>query len=327
MRMALDFLARHWPDALAAFALIYYAIDGWRRGGANLLFDVIGFFLGMSLAFLFHGAVGGLYVRYLHVSLPFAGALGFITIWVLAEAVYPLAARRLYAALPHSWRSSPVNAWVGVVFGVANAALVCALVFSLLLSLPFPSALKKQVSGSAVGGYIVAKAASIEIAIDSVFGGAVRESLTFLTVHPDSGASLDLGFRTTSFAPDPDAEAQMLGLVNAERISRGLKPLVPDATIAAVARRHSADMLERGYFAHVNPDGLDPADRADAALIRYDVYGENLAFAPDIKIAHDGLMDSPGHRANILSPSFHRIGIGVEDAGIYGLVITQDFAD
>lgn len=323
----IDFFFHHWPDILAAIALAYYAIDGWRRGGANLLLDVVGFFISLSLSFAFHARVGQLYVRYAGVSLPFARALGFITIWIAVETVYPYAAAALYARVSPYAKASRVNNALGVLFGSCNAALVAAFVFSLLLTLPFPSAVKKQVTGSFVGSVLVPRVGRIETAVDSVFGGAVSESLTFLTVHPESGERVDLGFRTKNFSPDPDAEAEMLGLLNIERTRRGLPPLKTDPAIVGVARRHSADMLERGYFGHVNPDGMDPAARADAAHIVYGTYGENLAYAPDVRIAHDGLMNSPGHRANILSPLYRRIGIGIQDAGIYGLMITEDFAD
>src|SRR4051812_27914789 len=50
-------------------------------------------------------------------------------------------------------------------------------------------------------------------------------------------------------------------LVNAERTSRGLKPLQRDGDLAQAARRHAADMVRRAYFAHVSPSGADLGDR------------------------------------------------------------------
>ena len=55
--------------------------------------------------------------------------------------------------------------------------------------------------------------------------------------------------------------------------------------------------------------------------------GENLAFAPSLDLAHDGLMQSQGHRENILAEEFSRIGIGVIDGGSYGKMFVQVFAD
>lgn len=63
----------------------------------------------------------------------------------------------------------------------------------------------------------------------------------------------------------------------------------------------------------------------NAANIRFVVAGENLALAQNLLLAHDGLMNSPGHRANILREAFGRVGIGILDGGIYGLMVTQKF--
>jgi uncharacterized protein YkwD len=117
----------------------------------------------------------------------------------------------------------------------------------------------------------------------------------------------------------------MLGLVNQDRQAQGLQPLAPDPELTEVARRHSADMFARGYFAHETPDGLTPFDRMRAADVRFLIAGENLALAPTVSVAHTGLMNSPGHRANILRPQFGRVGIGIMDGGVRGLMVSQEF--
>ena len=86
-------------------------------------------------------------------------------------------------------------------------------------------------------------------------------------------------------------------------------------------------MFEKGFFSHYNLQGESPFDRMDKAGISYVAAGENLALTPTVAIAHQGLMDSPGHRANILSPDFGRIGIGVIDGGIYGKMFVQEFTN
>jgi uncharacterized protein YkwD len=108
-----------------------------------------------------------------------------------------------------------------------------------------------------------------------------------------------------------ELERQMLQRVNRERTQRGLKALAWDGKLAEVARAHSRDMLAKRYFAHEDPQGLTVAERAHKAGVFYLVIGENLAFAPTLAIAHEGLMQSPGHRENILRPGFNRLGIGI----------------
>lgn len=117
----------------------------------------------------------------------------------------------------------------------------------------------------------------------------------------------------------------MLQLVNEERTSRGLKPLALDPELVPVARTHSADMFSRGYFSHYTPEGEDPFQRMKDAGVKFRTAGENLALAPTLQIAHTGLMNSPGHRANILNPAFGRVGIGIMSGGRRGKMVSQEF--
>jgi uncharacterized protein YkwD len=95
--------------------------------------------------------------------------------------------------------------------------------------------------------------------------------------------------------------------------------------LTQVARAHSRDMFARGYFSHYTPEGRDLEDRLRTARIGYLTAGENLALAPTLSTAHSGLMHSPGHRANILRPQFGRLGIGILDGGVHGLMVTQAY--
>lgn len=106
-------------------------------------------------------------------------------------------------------------------------------------------------------------------------------------------------------------EREMLALVNAERRKAGLAAVRWDARLADVGRAHCQDMIARTYFAHEAPGGGTVADRLRRAKVSFASAGENLAFAPTLAIAHQGLMDSPGHRANILRPAFGRLGVGI----------------
>ena len=107
----------------------------------------------------------------------------------------------------------------------------------------------------------------------------------------------------------------MLALTNAQRAAAGCGALVADPALAAVARAHSADMRDRHFFSHTNPDGLDPFDRAAAAGLS--ARAENIAYGqPDPAAVMDAWMNSAGHRANILDCSLTRLGVGVaEGAG------------
>ena len=115
------------------------------------------------------------------------------------------------------------------------------------------------------------------------------------------------------------AERATLCLLNAERRARGLRPVTRDGDLKEAALRHSRDMVERGFFAHVNPDGVGHHERIVRAGYRLRragfATGENLASgAPDADspaIVVDGWMHSRGHRTNVLRAGFEEIGIGI----------------
>ncbi len=108
-------------------------------------------------------------------------------------------------------------------------------------------------------------------------------------------------------------ESEQLRLLNIDRQDQGLPALRCDLRLADVAREHSQDMAERDFFDHVNPDGEEPWDRMRRGGINdFGTAGENIAFGyPTARDVQEGWMDSPGHRANILSTAYTHVGVGV----------------
>ncbi len=120
-------------------------------------------------------------------------------------------------------------------------------------------------------------------------------------------------------------EQQMVNLVNQERAKAGLKPLAVDMRLVKLARMKSQDMIDKKYFSHQSPTYGSPFDMMKREGITYRTAGENLAGASTVTRAHELLMQSAGHRKNILNPAFTHIGIGVVKGGPYGTMFTQMF--
>lgn len=129
--------------------------------------------------------------------------------------------------------------------------------------------------------------------------------------------------------PAPDSmtakEQEMLELVNAERVKLGLKALLPDMKLVKLARAKAQDMIDKGYFAHQSPTYGSPFDMMKAGGITYRTAGENLAGASTVARAHTALMNSEGHRRNILNSAYDHAGIGIVEGGPYGLMCVQMF--
>lgn len=120
-------------------------------------------------------------------------------------------------------------------------------------------------------------------------------------------------------------EAKMVNLVNQARTEQGVKPLSVNSQLVTLARRKSQDMVAKKYFSHTSPTYGSPFDMMKNAGVKYSTAGENIAGAATTESAHQSLMNSPGHRANILNSGFNQIGIGIASGSQYGKMFTQMF--
>lgn len=120
-------------------------------------------------------------------------------------------------------------------------------------------------------------------------------------------------------------EKQMLELINKERKKVGVAPLKMNLEIVKIARIKSQDMIDKNYFNHTSPTYGDPFKMMKDFGVSYHYAGENLAGNSSVTSAHESLMNSQGHKKNILNPDFDEIGIGIVDGGPYGKMFTQMF--
>lgn len=136
--------------------------------------------------------------------------------------------------------------------------------------------------------------------------------------------------------PIATLERYMLELVNADRKANGLEAISMSSSLSNVARAHAEDMVKRRFFDHVNPDGVNPMGRAQAAGINAPV-AENIATksaltSPTemVKGCQQMMMNEPpnqpNHRGNILGPRWVCVGIGVAQTKGGGVMCVQEFS-
>jgi uncharacterized protein YkwD len=143
-----------------------------------------------------------------------------------------------------------------------------------------------------------------------------------------AGAAVPLG------AAAPAAvEAAIACLVGAQRAAHGLPPVRPAAALGLAARRHAADMVARGYFAHVSPTGGSVDRRARRAGYLDEApcwaLGEDLGWAPPALATAEAVvaawMASPSHRSVVLDRDFREIGVAVAGRAPVGEVAGATF--
>jgi uncharacterized protein YkwD len=313
-------------DALIVLLMLLSVWQGWHRGFILGMLDLVRWAASLLLGLRFYRHVAlWLGPRVDWWSEAWDAPVAFLLTAGFASLLIHLAGNALLRRLPEDTHERTTNRVLGLLPGVVNAAITAAIASALLLALPLSGGIQERARESVLVNRFAVLTEEVESALAPIFNEAVAQTLNKLTVRPESGERVELPYKVADTRPRPELEAAMLELVNRERAAAGLKPLSPDLELREVARRHSADMFARGYFAHNTPEGRTPFDRINEAGIRYRTAGENLALAPTLSLAHTGLMNSPGHRANILRPEFGRVGIGVMDGGRRGLMVTQNF--
>jgi uncharacterized protein YkwD len=124
-------------------------------------------------------------------------------------------------------------------------------------------------------------------------------------------------------------EHAMFQRLNRDRKEHGLPALQYDERLADIGRFHSSDMHEHKFFEHDSPTTGPLDNRLNRAGYLFSMARENLSEAPDVQTSEDGLLKSPGHFANIMSPDVTHVGIGIVKGGVLdarNFLFTQVFA-
>lgn len=315
----------NWVDGVIIGTLLLFTISAFGRIFVIETLDLLSFVLAFFLSLVFYSFPASFLQSQFKLALGLSQVISFMLIWFLIEIVFYFFMQAFFKQL------LKIRFKYDTVFSIIPSFLrsLIFIAFILILTTAFPiqPAVKKEVLNSEIASLILKNAYALEGPVKNVFGQFSTESLSFVTIEPGANKKIDLGFKTSETSFDRDSEQKMFDLVNEERIKEGMGELEFNAGLSTIGRNYSKDMFERGYFSHYSPESKTVADRGVVARISFSVIGENLAYAPDVESAHKGLMNSPGHRANILSKDYKKVGIGVMDGGAYGKMFTQVFSD
>ena len=123
-------------------------------------------------------------------------------------------------------------------------------------------------------------------------------------------------------------EGGMIAAINDQRAQQGLGAYALDETLTAVAEAHAYDMVSRGYFSHVTPEGETLRGRLQEAGVELHWVGENIQRNTQpadrsVGTAISWFMGSRAHRNNILHGHYNKVGVGVVEGppGWYTFVL------
>ncbi|MFO7953128.1 MAG: CvpA family protein [Bacillota bacterium] len=316
----------NWLDAVIAAGLLLFIIAGFRRGFLIGLVELAGIVVSVGIPLILY-LPGSRVLEGWGIPQVYSGALAFVIIFFIVSSLFFTIANKIYRWIPHQLHALRLNQFFGLLTGLLKGLVAITILIALIVSFPLPFITSDHVEQSYLGSPLLDTAVTVTSLTSHIFGEAFQHAIGFLTIETEVGETIDLRFTVADPEINQEAEREMLRLVNEERALEGLPELVLDETLRDVARQYSVDMLQRGYMGHIDPEDNTPFDRMRDGGVTFTTAGENLALAQTVSIAHKGLMDSPGHRANILSPHYSRVGIGAAQGGSYGTMFTQKFAD
>lgn len=314
---------------------LYFAglfVRGWVRGFTREAMDLVGLVLGIALAFRFSGLVGDALAEWLGISPEFGRLAGGFAIFLLVGVGASIGSHYLQKVFTLPGLAL-THRLLGGGLALAWALFVAILMISLVVVIPLPPSVDEQIEASSVASTLTDPGAFPQRMFNTVAGDRVLEALLNLDrlvgrekVIIEEGETLAIpAAEPGDLRADQKAAGEIFDLVNRARIEEGLDPLAWSEPLAGVGERHATEMYLNGYFSHTSPTTGTVTDRMAAAGIPYLIVGENLALAATAKTVHQGLMDSPGHRANIVGSGFTRSGIGVVK-GPLGLMVVQVFS-
>lgn len=318
----------NWIDLVFLIFVIYFILT--NEGFVSSFFDLFGFIFSFIFSVKTYSLFSKLLMSNFSLSKGASNALGFVSAWFLAEVILFILIKFLLKKIPINVFRSKINIVLGFIPAISQASLLFSLILTLIIGLPVKGNIKAEILNSKIGPILVNFSQKIELTLKPVFKETVIETLNFLTIGQNSEERVNLQFKLANkdLKIDSTSENSMFSLINNERQSRGIQTLTLDKRLTEAAREYGEEMFINGFFSHYSEiDGSSPAQRLDRKGIDYLITGENLAFAPGVQIAHSGLMNSQGHRENILSPEFTKVGIGVVDGGIFGKIFVQEFVN
>jgi hypothetical protein len=224
----------------------------------------------------------------------------------------------------------PVRARVGAWLAIEAQLLVPATGARVVLTGPDgrPRTVVSQLDGDRVHArFAVDQPGAITVQVVGDLAGGPRpllEAVVFADVAPWTELP-DLTAPGESAAGDAPDPAAMHAMVAALRSAEHLAPLLPDARLDALATAHAERMRRLGVIGHDVGNG-DPVQRIAAAGLRARACGENVAHAATVVLAHRSLYASPSHRANLLSTTFDRVGVGVVRDADGSVWVAEEFA-
>jgi hypothetical protein len=172
-------------------------------------------------------------------------AIGFFVVAGLTQSFIGFLSIKIIKKIPYKFWKKPWNNLAAIAPALGQGIIIVSFILTLLISLPFAPKIKKDISDSRIGGFLVNKTSGFEAKTKEVFGGLAEDSLTYLTVRQGSRESTAIDYEVQELTVDSISENDMFNLINEER-RRWVSPLCPGEAIFCRLPEHTLAICGKG---------------------------------------------------------------------------------
>ena len=314
-------------DLIIIFVVLYYVYLSHSHKFWNVFSDLASFVGSVIVSTIVFRFVSKFINLNFNLGLPASNLIGFILSIVILEFSLSSLMYFLASQFLEKLKISKLLNHLSLVVGIMQGLIVCIFFVNLAYYLPIKPNINVDIEYSKIANFILIRNQKTQDIYNEIFDPSIFNSLSYLTIKPEEDKRINLDVKKLDLTVDQNSEKEMFEKINSERSALAISKLTYSNNLSVLAEEYAMDMWKRKYFSHYSPEGQNVGDRLKENKIKYAYAGENLALAPTVAIAHNGLMNSEGHRKNILETKFTKVGVGVVDNGVYGKIFVQVFTD
>jgi len=314
--------------------VIYLIIYGWRRGSSIIIFYIVSFLISIFISFKYSFSIGVYISGWLNsnqqISQIFAGIIIFVATITASSLIQNI-------IMPTKNVTEFGSKVLGSFLSLILSNLILTLIISLVTLFTLPNFIQEKIERSSLVSFYIEPDGIPQQSLEIISGtdllkvtNRIKKLTGNASVVVDEYGCLEIPEEPVSKLLFKDEEAlKMFDLINLERISESIDPLLFNQEYSNVAKNYALKMYLEGFWCHQDPNsGYYATDRLREVGFRgknIQEVSENLAIASTIYTGHEELMNSESHRNTILDNEFDRVGIGII-SGPTGLIIVQIFS-
>ncbi|MEK7112513.1 MAG: CvpA family protein, partial [Patescibacteria group bacterium] len=217
--------SNNWVDLVIILVLLYFASEAWRHGVWVILADFVSFLGALLVALRAYKFTATFLRSNFSLSHPISNAVGFLITAIVLEAIFGFILGHALKKIPKKYWKNKWSKFLALIPAVGEGLILVAFILTLILGLPVKPSLKKDVTDSRIGSFILKQTSGAEKLVNEIFGGVIEDSLTYMTIKPGSKEAVPLSVERAELSVDTVSEAEMFALINKERREVGVAEL------------------------------------------------------------------------------------------------------